>query len=191
MRGFPFLSKAAFVGIVVGGIGGLVLALVAEEMDRQTSTDAFCTSCHAMQTYIADTETYKTSAHQTTTSGVRPGCADCHIPKGLIPATYTHAVNGISDIWGEISLDYDDPAVWHAEKARLAYATRDWFRANDSVTCRECHEQDAIKPVRKRGQRQHKEARETGMTCIDCHYNLVHEEIEPRESFLEQAEMGQ
>lgn len=24
-----------------------------------------------------------------------------------------------------------------------------------------------------------------GMTCIECHYNLVHEEIEPRESFLQ------
>ena len=149
-----FLSKGVVVGVIVGGIGGLMLALGAEEMDRYTSTDDFCTSCHAMQAYIAESETYKASVHQTTASGVRPGCADCHIPKGLIPATYAHVVNGVSDLWGEISHDYDDPEVWNAEKARLAYAVRDWFRENDSVTCRACHEEDSIQPVRKRGQRQ-------------------------------------
>lgn len=191
MWGVPFLSKGAVVGIVVGGIGGFAMALGAEEMDRFTSTDEFCTSCHLTQVYISESETYRTSAHQTTTSGVRPGCADCHIPKGLIPATYIHIANGISDMWGEMTLDYDDPAVWEAEKARLAYATRDWLRENDSVTCRGCHEEASIKPERKRGQKQHKNALETGMTCIDCHYNLVHDEIEPRDSFLEQAEAGQ
>ncbi|MDH3688393.1 MAG: NapC/NirT family cytochrome c [Gammaproteobacteria bacterium] len=77
--------------------------------------------------------------------------------------------------------------TWNAEKAPLAYAVRDWSRDNDGVTCRGCHEETSIKPQRKRGQRQHTEAGETGMTCIDCHYRLVHEEIEPRESFLEWA----
>ncbi len=191
MRVKWFPNKSILIGVVVGGIAGLLLAIGAEEMDRFTSTDTFCTSCHSMQAYIADSETYKASAHQTTTSGVRPGCADCHIPKGLVSATYTHAVNGISDIWGEISRDYDDPEVWNNEKARLADAVRHWFRENDSVTCRECHEEASIKPVRQRGQKQHEEARETSMTCIDCHYNLVHEEVEPSESFLEQVEMGQ
>ena len=179
------------LGVIVGGFAGLLLAIGAEEMDRFTSTDTFCTSCHAMQSYIAEAETYKLSAHQTTSSGVRPGCADCHIPKGLISATYTHVVNGISDIWGEVSLDYQDPEVWNTEKARLADAARHWFRDNDSITCRECHEEASIKPARQRGQQQHKEALESSMTCIDCHYNLVHEEIEPSESFLEQVEMGQ
>ena len=181
------LVKGTLIGVIVG----LLLALGAEEMDRFTSTDTFCTSCHAMQTYIADSEIYQLSVHQTTTSGVRPGCADCHIPKGLVSATYTHVVNGISDIWGEISRDYDDPEVWNAEKARLADAVREWFRDNDSITCRECHEEASIKPARQRGQNQHREARETNMTCIDCHYNLVHEEIEPSESFLEQGQMSE
>jgi nitrate/TMAO reductase-like tetraheme cytochrome c subunit len=179
------------LGVIVGVFVGLLLAIGAEEMDRYTSTDTFCTSCHAMQSYIAESETYKLSVHQTTSSGVRPGCADCHIPKGLVLATYTHVVNGISDIWGEVSLDYEDPEVWNTEKARLADAARHWFRDNDSITCRECHEEASIKPARQRGQQQHKEALDSGMTCIDCHYNLVHEEIEPSESFLEQVEMGQ
>ncbi|PIW29282.1 MAG: cytochrome C [Rhodospirillales bacterium CG15_BIG_FIL_POST_REV_8_21_14_020_66_15] len=182
-----FLSKTVIFVFVIGGAAGLLAALAAEEMDRVTGTDEFCTSCHAMATYIAKSETYLKSAHQTTKSGVRPGCADCHIPKGLVAATYTHIVNGVSDLIGEYSHDWTDPKVWEAEKPRLAYAVRDWMRANDSITCRGCHEQASIKPERKRGQRQHKEALSTGMTCIDCHYNLVHEEVKPRDSFLNSA----
>lgn len=174
---------ASLIGIIVG----LVIALSAEEMDRLTTTDEFCTSCHAMQAYIAEAEIYENSTHQTTTSGVRPGCADCHIPKGLVVATYTHVVNGMSDIWGQISHDYEKSKTWQTEKSRLAYAVRDWFYENDSRTCRGCHEEASIKPQRKRGQRQHVEARENGLTCIACHYNLVHEEIEPRDSFLEKT----
>lgn len=187
MTVFSLIRKTTFAALIIGGIVGILVALGAEEMDRYTSTDEFCTSCHLTKTYIAEAETYKTSVHQTTTSGVRPGCADCHIPKGLVAATYTHVVNGISDIWGQTTHNYEDPAVWKAEKARLAYATRDWFRANDSATCRNCHEQSSIKPKRKRGQRQHAQALKSEMTCIDCHYNLVHDEIEPRESFLDSA----
>jgi len=70
----------------------------------------------------------------------------------------------------------------------LAYNVRDWFLDNDSATCRECHEEASIKPARSRGKKQHEDAVETGKTCIECHYNLVQEEIDPRESFLEQAE---
>jgi nitrate/TMAO reductase-like tetraheme cytochrome c subunit len=64
---------------------------------------------------------------------------------------------------------------------------RDWLRANDSSTCRSCHEEKSIKPQRNRGQRQHEEARLSAITCIDCHYNLVHDEVPLRDSFLETA----
>jgi nitrate/TMAO reductase-like tetraheme cytochrome c subunit len=40
----------------------------------------------------------------------------------------------------------------------------------------------AIQPERRREQRQHAEAREQGTTCIACHYNLVHNEVERRTS---------
>ena len=184
MRLLSFLKKATVIAFIVGGIIGLVAALAAEQIDHVTNTDAFCTSCHLTKVYIADAEVYKTSAHQATASGVRPKCSDCHIPKGLVRATYTHIVKGVQDLWGEISYDYDDPKVWEAEKARLADAVRHWMLANDSATCRSCHEQASIKPERKRGQRQHAEAIKKGTTCIACHYNLVHEEIEPSETFL-------
>ena len=179
------MKKTAFVAFVIGGLAGVVFALAAEQIDHLTTTDKFCTSCHAMQSYIANAETYKSSAHQTTASGVRASCADCHIPKGLVSATYTHIVRGIGDLWGQVRFDYEDPMVWEAEKARLAYAVRDWLRANDSVTCQSCHEEAAVKE-----HREHEEIHKTGMTCIDCHYNLVHDEIPARESFLNTAGRG-
>jgi nitrate/TMAO reductase-like tetraheme cytochrome c subunit len=47
---------------------------------------------------------------------------------------------------------------------------------------------EAIKPERKRGQRMHAVAIEEGTTCIVCHYNLVHKEVEPSKAFLEAIE---
>ena len=44
---------------------------------------------------------------------------------------------------------------------------------------------EAIKPERLRGQRQHAEAIETGITCVACHYNLVHKDVEPSQEFLQ------
>lgn len=116
---------------------------------------------------------------------MRPGCADCDVPKGLVRATWAHVVKGMGDLYGQLTYDYEDPAVWEERRPELAHAVRYWMRDNDSVTYRSCHDQAAITPTRLRGQRQHAEAKETGMTCIDCHYNLVHDEVEPTEEFLD------
>ena len=69
------------------------------------------------------------------------------------------------------------PAHMHAHKKVLR---------GDS--CVSCHEEASIKPQRKRGQRQHAEARTNGTTCIDCHYNLVHKAVESSEAFLNAIE---
>ena len=182
-----WITSGAGIAVAVGFVVGVVAVLAAEQMDHYTNTDAFCTSCHLTGEYIAKSEAYLTSSHRTRASGVEPGCADCHIPKGLVLATWTHVIKGIQDLYGEVAYDYEDPAVWKERRPELAYAVRDWMRANDSATCRSCHDEAEIMPTRKRGQRQHAEAREMGMTCIDCHYNLVHEEVEPRDSFLDSA----
>jgi len=36
----------------------------------------------------------------------------------------------------------------------------------------------------------HTMALEEGTTCVACHYNLVHEEVEPSKVFLEAIEGG-
>lgn len=183
--------KVNRMGVVYGIIGALIAVaavLANEQIDHYTSTDEFCgTSCHSMQVHVSSDETYLQSAHRNAKSGVIAGCADCHIPSGIVPATWTHVSAGIRDIVSETMNDFSEPGVWEAKRAHLAYRVRDWLYETDSATCRSCHLESAIQPERKRGQRQHKEAREKGITCIECHYNLVHAEVEPREEFLDRS----
>ncbi|MFQ6021113.1 MAG: NapC/NirT family cytochrome c [Acidiferrobacterales bacterium] len=192
MRLFELLNRAVVIAALGGLLIGVIAVLAAEQVDRYTSTDAFCgTACHSMQAYIATEETYVQSPHRTTASGVRAGCGDCHISKaGIIPATWDHIKGGIKDIFVEATNDFSKPEVWEARRAKLAYSVRDKMLANDSANCRVCHEEDAIKPEKKRGQKQHADAVEQGLTCIGCHYNLVHREVDPRDSFLDEAEQG-
>ncbi len=177
--------------VVIGAIGllvGISLVLTAEQIDRLTTTDAFCgTSCHSMQAYVASEQTYITSLHRTTSSGVQAGCADCHVPKGIVPATWSHIIDGSRDLHAELTNDYQQPELWQARRTELAWQVRDKMLADDSRNCRSCHDEDAIRAKRKRGQRQHELAQREGVTCIGCHYNLVHAEVKPRESFLDKV----
>jgi len=178
-------------GIVTGAIGlllGVTLMLGTEQLDRLTTTDAFCaSSCHSMQAYVADELTYKISVHRTTSSGVQAGCADCHVPKGLIAATWSHLIDGSRDLYGELTNDYKKPALWQARRVELAWRVRDKMLADDSRTCRGCHKQEVMQTQRLRGQRQHELARREAVACIGCHFNLVHAEVKPRQSFLDKV----
>ncbi|GMR21389.1 MAG: hypothetical protein BMS9Abin36_1989 [Gammaproteobacteria bacterium] len=174
----PLVIIASTVGIFLG----VLLALAAEQFDHLTSTDRFCTSCHAMQ-LVAEQDVYKRSIHRTTTTGIQAGCADCHVPKGLLPATWAHIRDGTWDLYVELTTDFT-PQSWESRRTELAYGVRDKMLDNDSRTCRSCHEAAAIKPRRERGQRQHELAERNQVSCIGCHFDLVHVPVTPRESFL-------
>ena len=187
MRIRPLVLLAGVVGASIA----VAAVLVNERIDAYTSTDVFCgTSCHSMQAHVAEDPVYVASAHRTASSGVRAGCADCHIPHGLVAGTWAHVKGGVKDIISETLNDFSDKAVWERGRAERAYRVRDWLLETDSATCRTCHDETAIQPERKRGQRQHADALERGLTCIGCHYNLVHPELEAREGFLERADKG-
>jgi nitrate/TMAO reductase-like tetraheme cytochrome c subunit len=164
------------------GIGGLVAVPVADVTDQYFSSNKFCAyGCHVMEATVY--KEYKESTHYNTRTGVRPGCADCHISKGLTAAMWDH-VKGTKDIYALVIKGIDTPEKYEAERAAAAERVRLQFVANDSKHCRSCHVMDAIKPERKRGQSQHAEAIKSGTTCIACHYNIVHKEVEPSEAFL-------
>jgi trimethylamine-N-oxide reductase (cytochrome c), cytochrome c-type subunit TorY len=48
------------------------------------------------------------------------------------------------------------------------------MRSQESVTCRSCHDADAIQPKSKGGRAAHALLHENRMTCIDCHINFDH-----------------
>jgi nitrate/TMAO reductase-like tetraheme cytochrome c subunit len=143
-----------------------------------------------MATLAADPH-YSQSPHRANAEGVRPSCGACHIPAtNWFSETYAHAIDGIKDIAAEVTHNYGDTALWEARRIELAHAVRENMRHNDSVTCRNCHDAGAIKPTSERGRAAHALLRERRLTCIDCHFNLVHAPVPPSMSFIRGSGLG-
>jgi cytochrome c-type protein NapC len=174
------------VGAVLGA-GGIIVSL---KVNRATSTDAFCTSCHSMAGLASDPH-FVTSAHRANSEGVRPTCGDCHIPKtNWFVETYTHVSSGTRDVIAEYTHNFSDPKIWEARRVELAHEVRAVMRSQDSVTCRGCHDAGVIQPISERGRAAHALLRERRMTCIDCHFNLVHAPVPPSIEFIRGSEIG-
>ena len=178
------------VVLVIGAMLGAGGILVSLEVNRATSADAFCTSCHSM-TFVANDPHFTGSAHRTNSEGVRPSCGDCHIPRtNWFVETYAHAKSGLRDVVAEYTHNYSDPKIWEARRVELAHEVRNVMRAQDSVTCRSCHDAQAVRPASERGQAAHALLREGRMTCIDCHFNLVHAPVPPTLEFIRGSGIG-
>jgi len=177
MRINRWLLAALLVGAAVVGAGGIIASIA---VDRYTSTDAFCTSsCHTMASQ-ADDPYFQRSAHRSNKEGVRPSCGDCHIPTtNWFIETYTHVSSGVRDVFVELTHNFSDPRVWEARRIELAKEVQADLRAHDSVTCRSCHDANAIKPASESGRASHALLRQGGVTCIDCHANIVHPPAQP------------
>jgi nitrate/TMAO reductase-like tetraheme cytochrome c subunit len=155
----------------VVGAGGMI---AITDVNRLTSTDAFCSSCHSMATLAVDAN-FKQSAHEANAAGLRVGCADCHIPPGnWFAETYDHAAFALRDVFAEYTHDFSDPARWDKRRSELAADVRDELRRTDSATCRKCHDGAAVRPAIEAGRAAHASLQQSGMTCIDCHANRVH-----------------
>lgn len=189
MRGKVWLT---WLGIlIVGAIVGAAGILVSLEVNRATATNAFCTSCHSMQ-FVAADPFFQHSVHQTAANGVRPGCADCHIPRtNWFVETFEHVKSGVRDSYAEFTHDFSDAKTWEARRVALAHEVRDIMRAQDSVTCRSCHDASAIQPTSERGKAAHSLVREGRMTCIDCHFNIAHAPVPPTIEFIRGSGLGQ
>jgi nitrate/TMAO reductase-like tetraheme cytochrome c subunit len=175
---------AVFTLIAVGGLLGAGVIVASVEVNRHTSTDAFCTSCHSMGHMVAD-PFFAKSSHRSNVAGVLPSCGDCHIPKtNWFVETYAHAASGIRDIIAENMNNFTDPTVWEKRRIKLAHSVREQMRRSDSVTCRGCHTPAAIQPASQRGRAAHALLAEGRMTCIDCHFNLVHAPVPASADFL-------
>ena len=159
------------LGIALGSAGviGTQVAVHA------TGTNEFCVSCHEMTTARDE---YHETAHFSNRSGVRAGCSDCHIPHGYPEKLWVKALSGTKDIFGHLIGVIDTPEKFEAK--RLAMATSEQVRMlkNRSAECRHCHDANAMNPAKQKSFARiaHKDARETGQTCIECHQGIAHNE---------------
>jgi trimethylamine-N-oxide reductase cytochrome c-type subunit TorC len=169
----PFTKR---VSILLGMVAGAGLAAAAAGIAWfgavHTGTTAFCVSCHSMQTPYAE---YRKSAHFSNKSGVRVGCADCHVPRAPL-AFVTAKLAAAKDVWAELTGVLDTPQKFAAAKLAMAQRVWDAMAATDSRECRACHAYDAmtVDAQRKDAKAQHPRAISKGETCIACHKGLVH-----------------
>ena len=174
---------------VVGGLAGAAAIVAGVEINRHTSTEAFCTSCHSMAGLATDPH-YLASAHRSNAEGIRPSCGDCHIPRtNWFVETYTHVASGVRDVWAEFTNNFSDSNIWDVRRVALAHEVRDLMRKQDSITCRSLGARAAHAP-HVRGRAAHALLREGRMTCIDCHFNLVHAPVPPTMEFIRGSGLG-
>lgn len=176
--------------LIIGGVLGAGGILISLEVNRFTSTDAFCTSCHSM-VFVGNDPVFQHSAHRSNSAGALASCADCHIRRdNWFVETYEHTASGLRDSIAEVTHNYSDPAVWDARRIELAHEVRNVMRAQNSATCRSCHDAASISPKSEQGQAAHALLREGRMTCIDCHFNLVHAPVPPTLEFIRGSRIG-
>jgi cytochrome c-type protein NapC/trimethylamine-N-oxide reductase cytochrome c-type subunit TorC len=140
----------------------------------RTSTPQFCASCHEIEWAY---DTWKTSSHVNNEQGFVADCMDCHLPAphDTINFFYMKTFHGIKDVVAHFMLDSPEDYD-RAENRRKAYAS---FK-NDQ--CFKCHRNIENLPGNRGAMLAHKQVLYPmpGMEkkCVDCHYDLVHNERE-------------
>lgn len=175
----PRVTRLLAASIVAAVIGGL---FAFEPVTRNFfAQDIVCVYCHFPWEYDGLARLSASKIHPS--SPVQGKCVDCHLPKGFWKATFAYAhFAQVSDLFGHFrDRDAERAGEWIPPRAAMAYRVRDRFMENDSVTCRSCHIEAEIKLRRIKGREAHKLALEEKKTCIECHYNLIHREVDLRE----------
>ena len=193
MRVWTFLTGRRAVLAIVAAVVVLVVGwgFAYEPVTRNVlSTDAICTYCHLEREYDATVRLSMTTPHRATPEGGQALCVDCHLPEGFWATTfaYTHYASA-TDLFGNFrDREGERAGDWIPMSAARTYRVRDRLFEYDSSPCRTCHIETEIKPKRKRGQKAHAKALKNKETCIECHYNLVHREIEVRKTAFQKPD---
>jgi cytochrome c-type protein NapC len=171
--GQPSAKYSLFALLSVGFVSGIVFWGGFNTALEATNSLEFCISCHEMRDTVY--QEYKETIHYANRSGVRATCPDCHVPRD-----WTHKIarkmRASFEIWGKLTGAVDTPAKFEANRMRLA--SDEWARMTKvgSRECFNCHDFAAMAPDRQKAgaQKFHKQAQESGKTCIDCHKGIAH-----------------
>lgn len=170
-------SRPGTLGVLLLGLAvGLVVFASLGSFMVYANSETFCASaCHEMT--ILATE-YKDSVHDKNRTGVRATCNDCHVPHGYIP-NYIAKLGLFSDIWGHfVTRSISTKEKFEAKRHELAKRVWVYMKENDSRECRHCHTTAKMDPEKQteKAQKRHEKLRTEGLTCIDCHFAISHNE---------------
>ncbi len=176
-NGGKFRVSSVGVILLIGFLLGAAALASVNGFFSYTNELEFCTSCHSMQTNLAE---YKETVHYKNASGVRAVCSDCHVPKQF--SAKLHAkIMAVKDIYHELAGTVDTPEKYEARRWQLANRVWDKMKATDSRECRTCHSFDSMNfdVQASMAQKRHQKAQDAGKTCIDCHKGIAHHEPSP------------
>ena len=172
--------KKTLIVIALVFLAGIIFAGLFNVGLSATNQTEFCTSCHTMKINL---EELKETVHWKNASGVRAGCADCHVPKAFVPKMIAK-IMAAKDVYHEIMGTIDTPEKYEAMRWDMASRVWEKMRASDSRECRSCHDWDQMDLAEqdRSARKRHARAEDEGQTCIDCHKGIAHEEPdEPEE----------
>jgi nitrate/TMAO reductase-like tetraheme cytochrome c subunit len=165
-------SVLALVGL--GLLAGIVATVGTQVMVAVTGTNEFCGgACHSMQWVARE---HRESVHHVNRTGVRAGCADCHIPHAYPEVLWYKTRAGIKDVVQELRGVISTEEKFKKERLHMAKLVWEEYKANDSRACRTCHQfspeivakqKDFVQPI-------HAEVLAGKGTCIDCHKGVAH-----------------
>lgn len=173
----PLFRPSARWPVIVLLVAGVVLGVVGmlgfNYSLQATNTEAFCTSCHEM--YAQPFQSVQQTTHFNNRSGVRPICADCHVPHEFVPKMI-RKVEAAREVWGHLTGMVDTPEKYAAHLDVMKAREIARLRANDSAECRNCHDVArmdlALQSEKARLYHAAMDAR--NKTCIDCHQGIAH-----------------
>lgn len=141
-----------------------------------TSTNEFCISCHEMESTVY--QEYRKTTHYSNASGVRAGCADCHIPHEWSTTLWRKFI-AVKDVYHHLLGTIDSTEKFEAHRLTMAKRVWESMKASDSRECRNCHSFTSmdIQKQRKRAVKPHEDAMMNGETCIDCHKGIAHKPV--------------
>ncbi len=154
------------VGLAVGVAGSGVTAGAL----WFTSTDAFCSSCHA-QNIVPE---WQKSVHYANAVGFKAGCADCHEPHDPV-GMLLRKTAAVNEVWNQLLGTISTPEKFEAH--RLELAQKEWarLRADNSQECRDCHQVSQMSdPAKAFLNTMHRTALANGRACVDCHKGVAH-----------------
>jgi len=165
--GFGLVSVLVGAVLVIGGAAGLAW----------TSTEQFCIGCHEMRDNVY--AEYKGTIHDTNRTGVRAVCTDCHVPREPGPLVLAK-IHATWDLYGHIRGFIDTKEKFQAKRPELAHRVWARMQASDSHECRNCHKTDKMSTElqSEKARARHAKGKAEGLTCIDCHFGIAHQEPE-------------
>jgi cytochrome c-type protein NapC len=179
------------LGIPLGGLLMLLFGAVAlgsvNWVVHATSSNDFCFACHSHQQFIRPE--YEASGHFKNRTGVRAGCANCHLPHdNWFELMFTKIVVS-ADIIPELRGKIATADKYEAHRGEMARSVWQQFLDNDSKFCRSCHSFAAmnVEMQGKMSARMHAKAMQSGQTCIECHRGVAHSLPQNEEELWEQT----